>query len=208
MAARARCVRAHAVRGSSSLIATGGLLATHRHSHGASLTATLAPRRGVDAGSGPLMHLTVNGSPHDIDVPAGRTLVDLLRDDLGLTGTKEACSVGVCGACTVLVDGRMVASCIMLAAQVDGAAVVTIEGVADGELLHPLQRAFVDAGGLQCGICTPGQVVAAKALLDANPAPTEDEIVDWMMGNLCRCTGYYQIREAITEAARASECAR
>ena len=149
------------------------------------------------------MRITVNGTAHDLEVPPSRTLVDLLRDELGLTGTKEACGVGVCGACTVLVDGRMVASCIMLAAQAEGAAVVTIEGIADGERLHPLQQAFVDAGGLQCGICTPGQVVAAKALLDANPAPTEDEISDWMMGNLCRCTGYYQIREAIADAARA-----
>jgi carbon-monoxide dehydrogenase small subunit len=150
------------------------------------------------------MRITVNGHAHELDVPATRTLVDLLREDLALTGTKEACSIGVCGACTVLVDGRMVASCIMLAAQVDGAEIVTIEGVAEGERLHPLQEAFMNAGGLQCGICTPGQIVAAKALLDANPAPTADEITDWMMGNLCRCTGYYQIREAIAQAAAAS----
>ena len=148
------------------------------------------------------MRITVNGQPRDVDVPANRTLVDLLRDDLELTGTKEACGVGVCGACTVLVDGRMVASCIMLAAQAEGADVRTVEGLADGAQLHPLQEAFVRDGGLQCGICTPGQLVAAAALLTENPSPTTDEIEEWMMGNLCRCTGYYQIREAIADAAR------
>jgi aerobic carbon-monoxide dehydrogenase small subunit len=147
------------------------------------------------------IRFTVNGEVREASVPARRTLVDMLRYDLGLTGTKEACSVGVCGACTVLLDGRHVASCIMLAVQADGAAITTIEGVADGERLHPLQQAFIDYGGFQCGICTPGQIVAAKALLDANPNPSEDEIKTWMMGNLCRCTGYYQIIEAITKAA-------
>jgi aerobic carbon-monoxide dehydrogenase small subunit len=143
----------------------------------------------------------VNGQEREAAVPARRMLVDMLRYDLGLTGTKEACSVGVCGACTVLLNGRHVASCIMLAVQADGTEITTIEGVADGERLHPLQRAFIDHGGFQCGICTPGQIVAAKALLDANPHPSENEIKDWMMGNLCRCTGYYQILEAITKAA-------
>ena len=146
------------------------------------------------------IRFTVNGEAREASVPARRTLVDMLRYDLGLTGTKEACSVGVCGACTVLLNGRHVASCIMLAVQANGAEITTIEGVADGERLHPLQRAFIDYGGFQCGICTPGQIVAAKALLDANPHPTEDEIKEWMMGNLCRCTGYYQILEAITKA--------
>ena len=146
------------------------------------------------------IHLTVNGQEHTLEVPARRTLVDLLRYDIGLTGTKEACSVGVCGACTVLIDGRMVASCITLAVQAADAQITTIEGIADDDRLHPLQDSFIDYGGLQCGICTPGQIIAAKALLDENPNPSEDEIRDWMMGNLCRCTGYYQILESIVKA--------
>ncbi len=149
------------------------------------------------------MRLTVNGQVVELEVPAGRTLVELLREDLELTGTKEACGVGVCGACTVLVDGRMLASCIMLAAQAQDREVLTIEGLGEPDQLSPLQRSFVDNGGLQCGICTPGQVMAAQALLDANPSPSTDEITDWMMGNLCRCTGYYQIIESIAAAAAA-----
>ncbi len=150
------------------------------------------------------MRITVNRTAHELDVPASRTLSELLRYDLGLTGTKESCAVGVCGACTVLVNGRIVASCITLAAQVADADVVTVEGLATEGRLHPLQQSFIDHGGLQCGICTPGQLVAAKALLDHNPAPTEDEIREWMAGNLCRCTGYYQIVESIAAAAAAT----
>ena len=146
------------------------------------------------------LHLTVNGQTYDIEVSARRTLVDLLRYDLGLTGTKEACGVGVCGACTVLLDGRMVASCITLALQASDSQVTTIEGVAQDKRLHPLQKSFMTHGGFQCGICTPGQIVAAKALLDVNPSPTEEEIRGWMMGNLCRCTGYYQIIDSIVQA--------
>jgi carbon-monoxide dehydrogenase small subunit len=146
----------------------------------------------------------VNGTDHQLDVPARRLLVDCLRFDLGLTGTKEGCSVGVCGACTVLVDGEMAASCIMLAVAVDGAEITTIEGIAQNGKLHPVQQAFIDHGGFQCGICTPGQVVAAKALLDSNPDPSEDEIKAWMMGNLCRCTGYYGILNSVVNAARAA----
>ena len=145
--------------------------------------------------------LKVNGVDREVEAPARRLLVDLLRYDLGLTGTKEGCSVGVCGACTVLVDGEMVASCITLAAAVAGAEITTIEGLAQEGRLHPVQQAFIDYGGFQCGICTPGQVMAAKALLDANPNPTEAEIRDWMMGNLCRCTGYYKILESVAQAA-------
>ena len=148
------------------------------------------------------MRLTVNGQPVEVDPPPGQLLIDVLRTDLGLTGTKEACSVGVCGACTVLLDGRMVASCLALAVQADGAEVVTVEGLADDDRLHPVQEAFLERGGLQCGICTPGQLVAARALLDVNPAPSEDEAKRWMMGNLCRCTGYYQILEAIAAASQ------
>ena len=149
------------------------------------------------------VRLRVNGEEREASVPARRTLTDFLRYDLGLTGTKEACSVGVCGACTLLLDGRMVASCIILAVQAEGADITTIEGIADQERLHPLQESFIQYGGFQCGICTPGQIIAAKALLDANPSPTEAEIKEWMMGNLCRCTGYYQILESISDAARA-----
>lgn len=148
------------------------------------------------------VNVTINGQPHQIQVPARRTLVDMLRYDLDMTGTKETCSVGVCGACTVLIDGEIAASCITLAVQADGADITTIEGVANGEALHPLQQSFIDHGGFQCGICTSGQIVAAKSLLDSNPSPTEDEVKEWMMGNLCRCTGYYQIIESILKASK------
>ena len=151
------------------------------------------------------IRLTVNGTDHQVEVPARRLLVDFLRYDLGLTGTKEGCSVGVCGACTVLIDGEMAASCIMLAVAADGAQITTIEGIAQEGRLHPVQQAFIDHGGFQCGICTPGQVIAAKALLDINPSPTEDEIKAWMMGNLCRCTGYYGILNSVAAAAGAKD---
>lgn len=151
------------------------------------------------------VRLKVNGTDHDLEVPARRLLVDCLRYDLGLTGTKEGCSVGVCGACTVLIDGEMAASCLTLAAAVDGSEITTIEGLATGERLHPIQQAFIDYGGFQCGICTPGQIMAAKALLDVNPNPTEQEIREWMMGNLCRCTGYYKILESVINAARTTQ---
>ena len=149
-----------------------------------------------------VLHLRVNGTPYEVSAPNRRTLVDLLRYDLGLTGTKEACSVGVCGVCSVLLNGRLVASCLLLACQADGADVTTIEGVAgpNGEL-HPLQQSFIDHGGFQCGICTPGQIIAATALLNENPAPTEQQIKEWMMGNLCRCTGDYQIVDSIKAVA-------
>ena len=149
------------------------------------------------------IHLTVNGTSYDLEIPARRLLVDCLRYDLGLTGTKEGCGVGVCGACTVLVDGQMAASCIILAAAVDGAELTTIEGVAQDGRLHPVQQAFIDHGGFQCGICTPGQIVAAVTLLRNNPDPSEEEVREWMMGNLCRCTGYYSIMESVVNAARA-----
>ena len=144
--------------------------------------------------------VTVNGAEYTAEVPPRRTLVDFIRYDLGLTGTKEACSVGVCGICTVEMDGVIVSSCILLAVQANGSQLTTIEGVADGDTLHPLQEAFMNYGGFQCGICTPGQIMASRALLQQNPDPTEDEIKDWMMGNLCRCTGYYKIIESIQKA--------
>ena len=146
--------------------------------------------------------VTVNGQSHEVQIPARRTLVDLLRYDLDMTGTKETCSVGVCGACTVLIDGEIAASCITLAVQADGAHITTIEGIANSETLHPIQQSFIDHGGFQCGICTSGQIVAAKSLLDNNPSPTEEQVKEWMMGNLCRCTGYYQIVESIMKVAK------
>jgi carbon-monoxide dehydrogenase small subunit len=146
------------------------------------------------------IHVTINGTDHTAQVPTHRLLVDFLRYDLGLTGTKEGCSVGVCGACTVLMDGKMISTCITPAVFADGHDILTVEGLAkDGEL-HPVQKSFIKYGGFQCGICTPGQVVAAKALLDENPKPKVEEIKDWMMGNLCRCTGYYKIIESIQKA--------
>ena len=149
-----------------------------------------------------VIRLRVNGAAHDVEVPTYRTLLDCLRNDLGLTGSKEGCGVGVCGACSVLLDGKMISSCIALAVFADGREVTTIEGLAEDERLHPVQQAFMDAGGFQCGICTPGQVVAAKALLDTIPHPSDAEIREWMLGNLCRCTGYYKIVESIQAAAQ------
>jgi aerobic carbon-monoxide dehydrogenase small subunit len=147
------------------------------------------------------IRMQVNGKDYRVDVPSQRLLIDCLRYDLGLTGTKEGCSVGVCGACTVLMDGALVSSCLTLAVVADGKEITTVEGLASNGTLHPVQQAFIDFGGFQCGICTPGMVVAAKALLDENPSPSDDEIKDWMMGNLCRCTGYYKIIESIRGAA-------
>ena len=147
------------------------------------------------------IRLKVNGIDHELDIPARRLLVDCIRYDIGLTGTKESCSVGVCGACAVLVDGEMYAACITLAVSVAGSDITTIEGIAENGNLHPVQQAFIDHGGFQCGICTPGQVIAAKSLLEENPNPTEDEIKAYMMGNLCRCTGYYGILNSIAAAA-------
>ena len=145
--------------------------------------------------------LRVNGQAQSREVPDNRLLIDFLRYDLALTGTKEGCSVGVCGACTVLLDGQPVSSCLTLAVMAEGAEVTTIEGLAHGDKLDPLQQAFIDYGGFQCGICTPGQIMAAKALLNSNPHPSKEQIQDWMMGNLCRCTGYYKIIESIQAAA-------
>ena len=147
------------------------------------------------------IRLRVNGKPYTVEVPPQRLLVDCLRYDLGLTGTKEGCSVGVCGACTVLMEGEPISSCLALALFADGKEIVTVEGLALEGRLHPVQQAFIDCGGFQCGICTPGMVVAAKALLDSNPNPSVDEIKEWMMGNVCRCTGYYAIIESIQAAA-------
>lgn len=144
---------------------------------------------------------TVNGETLSLDVPPSTTLLDLLRDRLGLHGTKEYCHSGVCGACTVLADGKAVSSCSMLAGQVEGVDLLTIEGLTPDEGLHPIQQAFVDNFGLQCGYCTPGMILLAKALLDENPAPTREEIVRYMGGNICRCTGYAGILRSVQAAA-------
>jgi carbon-monoxide dehydrogenase small subunit len=144
----------------------------------------------------------LNGRAMEVEVPAERLLIDLLRMQLGLTGTKEGCSVGVCGLCSVRVDGALLSACLVPAVFVDGTRVQTVEGLAEPDgTLSPLQRAFIENGGFQCGICTSGQLVAATALLDANPAPSEAEIRAWMMGNLCRCTGYQGIIRSIQAAA-------
>jgi carbon-monoxide dehydrogenase small subunit len=151
-----------------------------------------------------VLRFDLNGTPREMTVAAHVRLIDLLRDDLGLTGTKEGCGVGVCGACSVLVDGQLMSACLMPAAFVDGTTVLTIEGLApDDSHLTPLQDAFIRHGGFQCGICTPGQIVAATALLDAHPRPSTDQVRRWMMGNLCRCTGYYKIVDSIVAAAEA-----
>jgi carbon-monoxide dehydrogenase small subunit len=154
------------------------------------------------------IRMRVNGKDYTVDVPSQRLLIDCLRYDLGLTGTKEGCSVGVCGACTVVMDGVLVSSCLTLAVLADGKEITTVEGLAQDGKLHPVQQAFIDYGGFQCGICTPGMVVAAKALLDQNQNPSDDDIKDWMMGNLCRCTGYYKIIESIRGAATRMQTGR
>ncbi len=149
----------------------------------------------------PTLEMTLNGKPVSVEVEPGDLLADVLRDKLGLIGTKIACGEGECGACTVLVDGETVTSCIYPAMKVHGRQVLTIEGLSDGRELHPIQAAFVAHAAAQCGYCTPGFIMAAKALLDENPNPTHEEIVAGISGNLCRCTGYYQIVDAIEDAA-------
>jgi len=144
---------------------------------------------------------TVNGEPVEWLCDPTQTLLDVLRDQLGLTGSKEGCGSGDCGACSVTIDGRLVCACLVLGAEVGGSAIGTIEGLAQGDRLHPLQTKFVEAAALQCGVCTPGFLVAAKALLDRNPDPTETEIRYWLAGNLCRCTGYDKIVRAVLDVA-------
>ena len=143
----------------------------------------------------------VNGDPVDFLTAPGATLLDALRNGLGLTGSKEGCGSGDCGACSVILDGRLVCSCLVLAVEAEGRRVETIEGMAEGGKLHPLQQKFLDHAALQCGFCTPGILVAAKALLEVNPDPTESETRYWLAGNLCRCTGYDKIIRAVMDAA-------
>lgn len=147
------------------------------------------------------LQIIVNGDAYQLLVDARRTLLDVIRDEIGLTGTKNGCGQGECGACTVLLDGEPVNSCLVLAHEADGCEVVTIEGLAGGDGLHPVQRAFVETGAIQCGFCTPGMVLSAKALLDRKPDPSRQEILDGLKGNLCRCTGYVKIIEAVEAAS-------
>jgi carbon-monoxide dehydrogenase small subunit len=144
---------------------------------------------------------TVNGEPAEFLCAPDETLLCAVRNGLGLTGTKEGCGTGDCGACSVIVNDRVVASCLVLAAEAQGRSITTIEGVASGTVLHPLQKAFLKEAALQCGVCTPGFIVAAKALLDVNQNPTEEEVRYWLAGNLCRCTGYDKIIRAVLDAA-------
>lgn len=144
---------------------------------------------------------TINGEPMEFLCDPGQSLLDALRGTLGLTGTKEGCGTGDCGACSITLDGRLVCSCLMLAAEAEGRELATIEGMADGEELHPLQQKFLEMAALQCGICTPGMLIAARNLLERNPEPTETEVRFWLAGNLCRCTGYDKIVRAVMETA-------
>ena len=151
----------------------------------------------------PKIHVTttINGDATEYLCEPEQTLLDVLRDELNLTGSKEGCSSGDCGACSVMVDGRLVCSCLVMGAEAEGREVETIEGMADGEALHPLQQKFIDHAALQCGVCTPGILVAAKALLEQNDDPTETEVRYWLAGNLCRCTGYHNIVRSVEKAA-------
>jgi carbon-monoxide dehydrogenase small subunit len=149
------------------------------------------------------MTFNVNEEHYTVQVDIRRTLLEVLRETLGLTGTKEMCNKGDCGGCTVIMDGKPVLSCLTLAVEAQGKKILTIEGLADAYRLHPIQQAFVESGAIQCGYCTPGFIMSAKALLDRNPHPTEDEIKEGIANNICRCTGYVQIVEAIQAASTA-----
>ncbi len=146
--------------------------------------------------------LNVNNNEYTLQVKPSATLLDVIREDLGLIGTKEGCGEGECGACTVLMDGLAVNACLILAAEANGKHIITIEGLADGEKLHPIQQAFVDIGGMQCGFCTPGMILSAKVLLDKNQNPTDEEIKKGLEGNFCRCTGYTKIIQSVKAAAQ------
>jgi aerobic carbon-monoxide dehydrogenase small subunit len=149
-----------------------------------------------------IIHLSINGEDYDVIARPGESLLDLLRDRLHLTGTKKGCNEGDCGACTVILGGRAVNACLVFAMEAEGQKILTVEGLAQGPEMHPLQEAFIKHGGFQCGFCTPGMLLSAKALLDENPNPTDAEIRQGISGNLCRCTGYTKIVESIREASR------
>jgi len=148
-----------------------------------------------------IISLTVNGRPQEVAVEPNWTLLETVREHVGLTGSKEGCGTGDCGACSMIVDGKLITSCLMLAPEAEGSEVTTIEGLARNGELHPIQQAFIDTGGVQCGFCTPGMIMATKALLDANPRPSLDDVRLGLAGNLCRCTGYTKIYEAVAAAA-------
>jgi carbon-monoxide dehydrogenase small subunit len=148
------------------------------------------------------INVTVNGVTEQVVVPSNMTLMRMLRESLALTGTKNGCSAGECGACTVLINGEPVNSCMVLAVECDGSEIVTVEGLAGDQQLDPIQETMIEAGGVQCGFCTPGILISSRALLDRNPNPSEDEIREALVGNLCRCTGYVRIIESIKAAAR------
>jgi carbon-monoxide dehydrogenase small subunit len=145
---------------------------------------------------------TINGDAVEFLCETNQTLLEVLRDELSLTGTKEGCGTGDCGACSVTIDGRLMCSCLVLGVEAEGKAIQTIEGMAAGAELHPLQRKFIEYAALQCGFCTPGILIAARSLLERNPDPTEEEVRYWLAGNLCRCTGYHKIVDAVLDAAR------
>jgi carbon-monoxide dehydrogenase small subunit len=147
------------------------------------------------------IRFTLNGTPYELRVQPWITLLEIIREDLNLTGTKEGCGQGECGACTVIMGGKTVNSCLVPAAEADGEEIITIEGLPNGETLHPIQEAFVEHAGMQCGFCTPGMIMSAKALLERNPNPSEEDIREGIAGNLCRCTGYIKIIESISAAA-------
>jgi carbon-monoxide dehydrogenase small subunit len=149
-----------------------------------------------------VISITVNGEPYEVFIDSRTTLLQLVREHLGLTGTKEGCSEGECGACSVVLNGRLVDSCLIFAVEAKGGEVQTIEGLASNGELHPVQKAFIECGGVQCGFCTPGMIMASKTLLEKNPHPNEDEIRHALGGNLCRCTGYAKIIDAVQSAAR------
>ena len=151
------------------------------------------------------LHFTVNGRQVSLDVPSNKRLLDVLREDLGLTGTKEGCDVGECGACTVVMNGKAVHSCLVLAAQADGAEIITVEGLAQNGELHPLQKNFLEYGAVQCGFCIPGMLMSSYALLQENPRPDAEDIKEAIAGNLCRCTGYKQIIQAVEATVDAAE---
>ena len=149
------------------------------------------------------INIKVNGKSYQLGVPANKLLVELIREDLNLSGTKHACGTGECGACTVIMNGKSVLSCLILACECDGAEILTIEGLSEAEdKLHPIQEAFVEQGAIQCGFCTPGMILSAKYLLDTNKNPKEEEIKEGLAGNICRCTGYQKIFEAVKKAAK------
>ena len=154
------------------------------------------------------IELLVNGERHEVEVEPRQTLLEVLRDGLYLTGTKEGCGTGDCGACTVLLDGKPVTSCLVLAVSAEGKVVTTIEGLSENGKLHPIQQAFIDHGAVQCGFCTPGMILAAKALLDENPRPSEQDVRAALAGNLCRCTGYTKIIDAVMSVRKARRRAR